>query len=75
MGTVAAVTGFIAAHRLYIMEMQQFDDLMTKRFFVRITFCTVAGETLDLARLRKDFVRSTFIIRSCRASRAQSPTI
>ena len=57
MGTVAAVTGFIAAHRLYIMEMQQFDDLMTKRFFVRLTFCAVAGETLDLAQLRKYFVR------------------
>ena len=36
MGTTARITGFIAAHRLYIMEMQQFDDVMTKRFFVRV---------------------------------------
>jgi formyltetrahydrofolate deformylase len=56
MGTAAAVTGFLAAHRLYIMEMQQFDDVLTKRFFVRVTFCGVAGETVDLARLRADFV-------------------
>jgi formyltetrahydrofolate deformylase len=56
MGTTAAVTGFLAAHRLYIMEMQQFDDIMTKRFFVRVTFCAVTGETLDLVRLRADFV-------------------
>jgi formyltetrahydrofolate deformylase len=55
MGTAAAVTGFLAAHRLYIMEMQQFDDTMTRRFFVRITFCGVAGETVDMMRLREEF--------------------
>jgi formyltetrahydrofolate deformylase len=57
MGTAAAVTGFIASHRLYIMEMQQFDDVMTKRFFVRVKFCAVAGESVDLAKLREAFVR------------------
>jgi formyltetrahydrofolate deformylase len=56
MGTTAAVTGFIAAHRLYIMEMQQFDDVLTRRFFVRVVFCGVSGETLDLAQLRADFL-------------------
>jgi len=56
MGTTARITGFIAAHRLYIMEMQQFDDVMTKRFFVRVTFCGVAGEPVDLKSLRKDFI-------------------
>src|SRR5579863_6613601 len=56
MGTTAAVTGFIAAQRLYIMEMQQFDDVLTKRFFVRVVFCAVSGENLDLARLRVDFL-------------------
>jgi len=56
MGTTAAVTGFLAAHRLYIMEMQQFDDVMTKRFFVRVVFCGVAGESLDLATLRTEFL-------------------
>jgi formyltetrahydrofolate deformylase len=56
MGTTAAVTGFLAANRLYIMEMQQFDDVLTKRFFVRVVFCGVSGESLDLKRLRVDFL-------------------
>jgi formyltetrahydrofolate deformylase len=56
MGTTAAVTGFLAANRLYIMEMQQFDDVLTKRFFVRVVFCAVSGESLDLSRLRVDFL-------------------
>jgi formyltetrahydrofolate deformylase len=56
MGTTARVTGFIAGHRLYIMEMQQFDDVLTRRFFVRVTFCGVAGDAVDLAKLREDFV-------------------
>ena len=56
MGTTAAVTGFLAANRLYIIEMQQFDDVLTKRFFVRVVFCAVSGESLDLPRLRVDFL-------------------
>jgi formyltetrahydrofolate deformylase len=56
MGTTAAVTGFLAAHRLYIMEMQQFDDVLTKRFFVRVVFCGVSGDEVDLANLRTDFL-------------------
>jgi len=55
MGTTAAVTGFLARNRLYIMEMQQFDDTLTQRFFVRVTFCGVQGETVDLAKLRDAF--------------------
>jgi formyltetrahydrofolate deformylase len=55
MGTTAAITGFLAAHRLYLMEMQQFDDVLTRRFFVRVVFCGVAGEPVDLARLRAAF--------------------
>jgi formyltetrahydrofolate deformylase len=55
MGTTAAVTKFLAERRLYLMEMQQFDDVLTKRFFVRVVFCGVAGEAVDLARLRREF--------------------
>jgi formyltetrahydrofolate deformylase len=54
-GTSAAVTGFLAARQLYIMDMKQFDDTLSERFFVRITFCGVSGEAFDLARLRQDF--------------------
>jgi formyltetrahydrofolate deformylase len=56
MGTTAAVTGFLAARRFYIMEMQQFDDTISQRFFVRATFCGVRGESLDVARLRTEFL-------------------
>lgn len=56
MGTTAAVASFLASHRLYLMEMQQFDDVLTKRFFVRVVFCGVAGEGLDLARIRVGFL-------------------
>jgi formyltetrahydrofolate deformylase len=56
MGTTAAVTGFLAARRFYIMEMQQFDDTISQRFFVRITFCGVAGEKPDIEQLRREFV-------------------
>ena len=55
MGTTAAVTGFLAARRFYIIEMQQFDDTISERFFVRATFCAVQGERVDLARLRAEF--------------------
>ena len=55
MGTTAAITGFLAARRFYLIEMHQFDDTISQRFFVRITFCAVVGEAVDLGRLRGDF--------------------
>jgi formyltetrahydrofolate deformylase len=55
MGTTAVVTGFLAARRFYLMEMHQFDDTLSQRFFVRITFCAVQGERVDLERLRQEF--------------------
>jgi len=55
MGTTAAITGFLAARRFYLMEMHQFDDTLSQRFFVRIIFCAVQGERVDLARLRAEF--------------------
>jgi formyltetrahydrofolate deformylase len=57
LGTTAAITGFLAARRLYLMEMHQFDDPIAQRFFVRITFCTVQGEELNLPRLRGEFAQ------------------
>ena len=55
MGTTAAIAGFLAARRFYLMEMHQFDDTLSQRFFVRTTFCGVQGEKVDLPRLRRDF--------------------
>ena len=56
MGTTAAVATFLAQRRFYIMDMHQFDDTISRRFFVRVKFCSVAGEPFDLARLRSEFV-------------------
>jgi len=55
MGTTAAITGFLAARRFYLLEMHQFDDTISERFFVRITFCGVQGERVDLVQLRHEF--------------------
>jgi len=55
MGTTAAVTGFLAARRFYLMEMHQFDDTLSQRFFVRVTFCAVQGEPVDLEQVRREF--------------------
>jgi formyltetrahydrofolate deformylase len=55
MGTTAAITGFLAARRFYLIEMHQFDDTLSQRFFVRITFCGVHGEPVELERLRREF--------------------
>ena len=55
MGTTAAITGFLATRRFYLIEMHQFDDTISQRFFVRITFCAVHGEGVDIARLRQEF--------------------
>ena len=55
MGTTARVTTFLASRRFYIVEMQQFDDTISQRFFVRVTFCAVQGEKVDLADLRQQF--------------------
>jgi formyltetrahydrofolate deformylase len=55
MGTTAAVTAFLANRRFYLVEMQQFDDTISQRFFVRVTFCGVLGEPVNLAALRSDF--------------------
>ena len=59
MGTTAAVTTFLATRRFYIVEMQQFDDTISQRFFVRVTFCGVQGEPVNLARLRQDGLVTT----------------
>ena len=55
MGTTARVTTFLASRRFYIVEMQQFDDTISQRFFVRVTFCAVQGEKVNLSALRKEF--------------------
>ena len=52
-GIVHAVSGFLLEHGGNILESQQFGDVDTGRFFMRIEFVT-AGPTL-VERLRADF--------------------
>jgi formyltetrahydrofolate deformylase len=57
LGTVAAVSGFLASRQCYITEMQQFDDVISGRFFVRITFYGDPDKTPPLAGLRDEFTQ------------------
>ncbi|WP_321929130.1 formyltetrahydrofolate deformylase [Paraburkholderia guartelaensis] len=58
-GQVAAVAGFLDAHRGYIDELTVFDDDISTRFFLRCVFHEVvqpgAAERFDLAGLRDEF--------------------
>jgi formyltetrahydrofolate deformylase len=55
LGTVAAVSGFLASRHCYITDMQQFDDVLSGRFFVRVTFYGDPVKTPSLADLREQF--------------------
>jgi formyltetrahydrofolate deformylase len=55
MGTVARITGFLASRSCYITDMQQFDDVITGRFFTRISFYGQPGSTPELETLRTQF--------------------
>ncbi|MES2498054.1 MAG: formyltetrahydrofolate deformylase [Pseudomonadota bacterium] len=46
-GIVAAVSTSLARHGANILEAQQFDDLLTGRFFMRVEFALVGGATID----------------------------
>jgi formyltetrahydrofolate deformylase len=63
-GIVYAVTGFLYEHGSNIVESQQFSDLSTGRFFMRVQFDTVSGDD-DQASLAKAFdtVASRFDMR------------
>ncbi len=56
MGTVAAVSGFLASRKCYITDMQQFDDILTGRFFTRVSFYAEPGATPPLEDLREQFL-------------------
>jgi formyltetrahydrofolate deformylase len=54
-GQVAAISNFLAERNCYIMEMAQFDDITTHRFFARTVFRSEPGKTPTLARLEQKF--------------------
>jgi formyltetrahydrofolate deformylase len=55
MGTVAAVSGFLASRQCYITDMQQFDDVLTGRFFIRVSFYADPEKTPALQGLKTEF--------------------
>ena len=55
LGTVARVSGFLAQRQCYITDMQQFDDVITGRFFTRVSFYGDPKATPALDGLREQF--------------------
>jgi formyltetrahydrofolate deformylase len=55
-GIVADVSGFLAAQGGFIVDSQQYADLETGRFFMRVAFVSGSGEPLQLEKLRAEFV-------------------
>lgn len=56
-GISAAVTGFVADCGGFIQDSQQYGDVDTGLFFLRIVFREASGNTLKLGLLRRDFDR------------------
>jgi formyltetrahydrofolate deformylase len=54
-GIVADVSGFLAAHGGFIVDSQQYADLETGRFFMRVAFVSGSGDPLALAPLQAAF--------------------
>ena len=52
-GIVAAISGYLAEKGCNITDASQFDDVVTERFFTRITFASETGVSLE--ELREDF--------------------
>ncbi len=55
LGTVARVSSFLALRQCYITDMQQFDDVITGRFFTRVSFYGDPQATPALEVLREQF--------------------
>src|SRR5215475_14829510 len=53
-GIVAAVSTFLAQSGQNIIDAQQFDDVETKKFFMRVVF-TAADLTVELSALQTGF--------------------
>lgn len=46
-GIVAAISGYLADNGCYIIDSSQFDDLDTKKFFMRVSFISQEGRSTD----------------------------
>ncbi|MBP1859258.1 formyltetrahydrofolate deformylase [Rhizobium herbae] len=59
-GIVAAITGYLADEGCYITDSSQFDDLETGLFFMRLTFISQEGATLDKLTAGFEAVKTRF---------------
>ena len=54
-GIVAAVAGFLADHDASIVEAKQFNDQLTRRFYMRAVFTSVGAKFVGIEQLRSEF--------------------
>jgi formyltetrahydrofolate deformylase len=59
-GIVAGITGYLADEGCYITDSSQFDDLETGLFFMRLTFISQEGATLDKLKAGFEPVKARF---------------
>ncbi|CAN7459847.1 formyltetrahydrofolate deformylase [Rhizobium sp. LjRoot30] len=59
-GIVAAITGYLAGEGCYISDSSQFDDLETGLFFMRLTFISQEGASLEKLRTGFEAVKAQF---------------
>src|SRR5689334_19585455 len=59
-GIVAAISGFLADKGCYIIDSSQFDDLETGLFFMRITFTSQEGASIEAIAKAFDGVSEKF---------------
>ena len=59
-GIVAAITRYLAEKGCYITDSSQFDDLQTGLFFMRLTFASQQGVTLEALREGFEPVKARF---------------
>jgi formyltetrahydrofolate deformylase len=59
-GIVAAITGYLADEGCYITDSSQFDDMETGLFFMRLTFISQEGATLDTLKAGFEAVKTRF---------------
>jgi len=55
-GTTARISGFLASRHCHITDMQQFDDILSNRFFLRCTFLRDTELSPSLDALRFEFI-------------------
>ncbi len=56
-GIVAAVAGFLSDHDASIVEAKQFNDQLTRRFYMRAVFTAVGPRFVEVEQLRSQFAK------------------